>query len=67
MLQIMSQIMLQSDALYSWSGNVWLKQTIEFKRELNDKFEKEVVGFFNSKCRHIFIWINDDDSIYGVG
>lgn len=32
--------MLQSDALYSWMGNV------EFKRELNDKFEKEVVGFF---------------------
>ena len=40
---------------------------VEFKIELNNKFEKEVVGFLNSKCRHIFIWINDDDSIYGVG
>ena len=56
----MSQIMLQSDALYSWRGN------LEFKRELNDKFEKEVIDFFNYKCRHIFIGINDDGSIYGA-
>ncbi len=39
---------------------------VEFKRELNDKFEKEVVSFLNSKGGHIFIGINDDGSIYGV-
>ncbi len=39
---------------------------VEFKRELNDKFEKEVVDFFNYKCRHIFIGINDDGLIYGA-
>ena len=31
---------------------------VEFKRELNDKFEKEVVSFLNAKGGHIFIGIN---------
>ena len=39
---------------------------VELKRELNDKFEKEVVSFLNSKGGHIFIGINDDGSTYGV-
>ena len=39
---------------------------VEFKRELNDKFEKEVVSFLNAKGGHIFISINDDGSTYGV-
>lgn len=39
---------------------------VEFKRELNDKFEKEVVSFLNAKGGHIFIGINDDGSTYGV-
>ena len=39
---------------------------VEFKRELNDEFEKEVVSFLNSKGGHIFIGINVDGSIYGV-
>lgn len=28
---------------------------VEFKRELNDKFEKEVVSFLNSKGGHILL------------
>lgn len=39
---------------------------VEFKRELNDKFEKEVVSFLNAKGGHIFIGISDDGSTYGV-
>ncbi len=39
---------------------------VEFKRKLNDKFEKEVVSFLNAKGGHIFIGINDDGSTYGV-
>lgn len=39
---------------------------VEFKRELNDKFEKEVISFLNAKGGHIFIGINDDGSTYGV-
>ena len=39
---------------------------IEFKRELSDKFETEVVAFLNSKGGHIYIGINDDGTVYGV-
>lgn len=40
---------------------------IEFKRELNDKLEKTVISFLNSKTGgDIFIGINDDGSIVGV-
>lgn len=39
---------------------------IEFKRELNDKFEKEVVSFLNANGGHIYIGVEDDSTIYGV-
>ncbi len=39
---------------------------IEFKRELNDKLEREVVSFLNSNGGHIFIGINDDGTTYGI-
>lgn len=39
---------------------------VEFKRELNDKLEKEMISFLNSNGGHIFIGINDDGSTYGV-
>lgn len=39
---------------------------VEFKRELNDKFEKEVVALLNTNGGHIYIGVNDDASIYGV-
>lgn len=40
--------------------------SVEFKREINDKFEKEVVAFLNSNGGHIYIGIDDDSTIYGV-
>lgn len=40
---------------------------VEFKRELNDKLEREVVGFLNYKeGGTLYIGINDDGSIEGV-
>ncbi len=33
---------------------------LEFKREINDKLEKEVVAFLNSKGGHIYFGIDDD-------
>ena len=33
---------------------------IEFKREINEKLEKEVVGFLNSNGGHIYLGIEDD-------
>ena len=40
---------------------------IEFKRELNDKLEKEVVGFLNyHEGGHIYIGIDDDGTILGL-
>jgi predicted HTH transcriptional regulator len=39
----------------------------EYKRILNDDFEKKVVGFLNAKDGgHIYIGIDDDGSIFGV-
>ena len=38
----------------------------EFKRELNDKLEKEVVAFLNSKGGHIYIGVLDDGTFCGV-
>lgn len=39
---------------------------VEFKRELNDKLEVEVVSFLNGNGGHIFIGISDDGCVYGV-
>lgn len=39
---------------------------IEFKRELNDKLEMEVVAFLNSNGGHIYIGIEDDGAVFGV-
>lgn len=39
---------------------------VEFKRELNDKLEKEVVAFLNSNGGNIYIGINDDGTTNGV-
>lgn len=39
---------------------------VEFKREVNDKIEREVVSFLNSKGGHIYIGIEDDGTVYGV-
>ncbi len=38
---------------------------IEFKSELNDKLEKEIVAFLNSKGGHIYLGINDDGTVAG--
>ena len=41
--------------------------TTEFKRELNDKLEKTVISFLNSKTGgDIFIGVGDDGSVIGV-
>jgi len=40
---------------------------IEFKRTLNDKLEREVVGFLNYREGGVmYIGIDDDGSIFGV-
>ena len=40
----------------------------EYKRILNDDFEKKVVGFLNAKDGgHIYIGIDDDGTVWGVG
>jgi predicted HTH transcriptional regulator len=40
----------------------------EFKRELNDRFERGVVSFLNyAGGGEILIGVDDDDTIYGVG
>lgn len=39
---------------------------LEFKREVNEKLEKEVVAFLNSKGGHIYFGIDDDgETTYG--
>ncbi len=46
-----------------------LKETnrIEFKRELNDKLEKEVIGFLNNnEGGHIYIGIDDDGYLHPI-
>ena len=40
--------------------------TVEYKRELTEDFEKEVVAFLNSLGGELFIGITDDGSIFGV-
>ncbi len=40
--------------------------TVEYKRELSDDFEKEVVAFLNSLGGELFIGVNDDGVIKGV-
>lgn len=40
--------------------------TVEYKRELSDDFEKEVVAFLNSLGGELFIGVNDDGTINGV-
>lgn len=40
---------------------------VEFKRELNDSLEKEVVGFLNySEGGEIYIGIDDNGEVKGV-
>ena len=40
---------------------------VEFKRELNDSLEKEVVGFLNySEGGEIYIGIGDDGTAIGI-
>ena len=40
---------------------------VEFKRELNDSLEKEVVGFLNySEGGEIYIGIADDGTVIGI-
>lgn len=39
---------------------------IEFKSEINDKLEKEVVAFLNSKGGHLYLGIDDDGNIVGL-
>ncbi len=38
---------------------------IEFKSEINDKLEKEVVGFLNSKGGHIYLGVDDNENVIG--
>jgi len=38
----------------------------EFKEILNDKLEKEIIGFLNSNGGDLYIGVNDDSSIIGV-
>ena len=40
--------------------------SVEYKRELADSFERSVVAFLNSTGGHIYVGINDDGSAYGV-
>ena len=40
---------------------------IEYKRELNDSLEKEVVAFLNSSGGNIFIGIDDHKTVVGIG
>jgi len=41
--------------------------TIEFKRELTDDFEKEVVAFLNAKeGGKVFIGIDDNGTVAGI-
>ncbi len=40
--------------------------TTELKRELNDKLEKEVVAFLNTKGGDIFIGVDDKGGVIGV-
>ena len=40
---------------------------IEFKRELNDKIERSVIAFLNSKEGGLlYIGVNNDGSVYGI-
>ncbi len=39
---------------------------VEFKRELNDKLEKEVVSFLNANGGHLYIGVGDDGTPCGV-
>ena len=42
-------------------------ETIEFKERLNDKFEKEIVGFLNtSHGGFLYIGLNDDGNPVGI-
>ncbi len=41
-------------------------EQIEFKRILNDAFEREVVAFLNSHDGTIYIGIEDDGTIIGI-
>lgn len=38
---------------------------VEFKSEINEKLEKEVVGFLNSNGGHIYLGMGDDGAIIG--
>jgi predicted HTH transcriptional regulator len=43
-------------------------ETIEFKEKLNDKFEKEIVGFLNTtRGGTLYIGVDDDGKPVGVG
>ena len=42
-------------------------QTVEYKQELSESFESEVVSFLNSKTGgHLYIGISDDGTVRGV-
>ena len=50
-------------------SNFDLEETnrIEFKREINDKLEKEVVGFLNYReGGTLYIGVDDDGSVVGI-
>ena len=39
---------------------------VEFKSEINEKLEREVVGFLNSKGGHIYLGIDDNGMQLGL-
>jgi len=57
----MLQILLQS------RYNVMIENyNTEFKSILNDKLEKEVIAFLNSKGGHIYIGKDDNGNVVGI-
>ncbi len=40
--------------------------TVEYKREITDDIEKEVVAFLNSLGGELLIGVNDDGTINGI-
>ena len=40
--------------------------TVKYKRELSESFERSVVAFLNSTGGHIYVGVKDDGSAYGI-
>jgi ATP-dependent DNA helicase RecG len=43
------------------------KQTVEFKREYNDKVTKSMLAFLNTEGGELYLGLADDGSVYGIG